>query len=167
MKFTYQSGDEIHSVDLTKTSEGYRAVLNGQAYEAAVVRNEPGELTLRLGDEPMTIQWATDGMRRWVFYAGHTFVLTARTYVAPERKGGRRRDQVTSGERMLVAPMPGHVREVKVAEGDTVAKGQTLLLLEAMKMEIRIQAPRAGRIKKLLTQKGAAVERDQVLGEIE
>ena len=44
------------------------------------------------------------------------------------------------------APMPAQVRDVQVQAGDTVEKGQTLLLLEAMKMEIRIKAPIAGQL---------------------
>jgi biotin carboxyl carrier protein len=67
----------------------------------------------------------------------------------------------------LTAPMPGQVRAVNVGEGDEVLKGQTLLLLEAMKMEIRVQAPRDGIVKKLLVKQGQTVERDQVLIEVE
>lgn len=167
MRFRYQSGDEIRTVDLVKTSAGYRASMNGQDWPVVVVRNEPGELTMMLGDEPLTIQWAADGMRRWIFNRGKTFMLTATTFIPSERKGRREREQAHSGERMILAPMPGHVRAIQVAEGDGVAKGQTLILLEAMKMEIRIQAPRAGRLKRLLVQKGVSVERDQVLCEIE
>ena len=48
-----------------------------------------------------------------------------------------------------------------------MTKGQTLLVLEAMKMEIRIQAPMDGVVKKLLVKQGQTVEREQVLVEIE
>jgi biotin carboxyl carrier protein len=67
----------------------------------------------------------------------------------------------------LTAPMPGQVRAVNVSEGDAVTKGQTLLLLEAMKMEIRVQAPRDGVVKKLFVQQGQTVDREQMLIEIE
>jgi biotin carboxyl carrier protein len=59
--------------------------------------------------------------------------------------------------------MPGQIRAVKVNEGDVVTKGQTLLVLEAMKMEIRIHAPGDGRVKELFVKKGQTVEREQVL----
>jgi biotin carboxyl carrier protein len=59
--------------------------------------------------------------------------------------------------------MPAQVRSVEVYEGEQVEKGQVLLLLEAMKMEIRIQAPRAGKVVKLSVGEGQPVERDQVL----
>jgi biotin carboxyl carrier protein len=63
--------------------------------------------------------------------------------------------------------MPGQVVNVLVSEGDSVERGQTLLVLEAMKMEIRVAAPAAGRVKRLLTEKGQIVERGQRLAEIE
>ena len=62
--------------------------------------------------------------------------------------------------------MPGQVRAVNVSEGDAVTKGQTLLVLEAMKMEIRVHAPRDGVVKKLLVKQGQTVEREQILIEI-
>ena len=59
------------------------------------------------------------------------------------------------------------VRTVNVREGDTVTKGQTLLVLEAMKMEIRIQAPQDGVVTKSFVEQGQTVEREQILMEIE
>ena len=48
-----------------------------------------------------------------------------------------------------------------------MTKGQTLLVLEAMKMEIRIQAPRDGKVMKLFVEQGQTVEREQILIEID
>ena len=67
----------------------------------------------------------------------------------------------------LTAPMPGQVRAVNVIEGESVMKGQTLMVLEAMKMEIRIQSPMDGVVKSLAVKVGQTVEREQVLVEIE
>jgi biotin carboxyl carrier protein len=72
----------------------------------------------------------------------------------------------TSGEDILRAPMPAQVRALQAAEGDWLEKGQTLAILEAMKMEIRIQAPHAGRLIRLLVSEGQSVDRNQVLAEI-
>jgi 3-methylcrotonyl-CoA carboxylase alpha subunit len=63
--------------------------------------------------------------------------------------------------------MPGQIRALNVSEAEAVTKGQTLLVLEAMKMEIRVQAPRDGVVKKLFVEQGQTVEREQVLIEIE
>ena len=61
------------------------------------------------------------------------------------------------------APMPGLVLDVRVSEGDTVKKGDAILVLEAMKMENIIKSPTDGIIKKINVKKGLAVEKNQVL----
>ena len=63
----------------------------------------------------------------------------------------------------LKAPMPGLVLDVRVSEGDTVKKGDPILVLEAMKMENIIKSPTDGVIKKINVKKGLAVEKNQVL----
>lgn len=65
------------------------------------------------------------------------------------------------------APMPGMVRELMIQEGATVSKGDTLLILEAMKMENALKSPRDGTVKKITIAKGVAVEKGQVLIEFE
>ncbi|EFL41241.1 acetyl/propionyl/methylcrotonyl-CoA carboxylase subunit alpha [Streptomyces griseoflavus] len=67
----------------------------------------------------------------------------------------------------LTAPMPGTVTVVKVAVGDEVAAGQSLLVVEAMKMEHVISAPHAGTVAELDVAPGTTVAMDQVLAVIE
>jgi biotin carboxyl carrier protein len=62
--------------------------------------------------------------------------------------------------------MPGLVLDVLVAEGDPVERGDVLVLLSAMKMELRIAAPAAGQVTKVHCQAGQVVERGQALVEI-
>ena len=64
-------------------------------------------------------------------------------------------------------PLPGTVLSVKVAAGDTLAAGQTLVVLEAMKMENNIDADRGGVVKQVLVQQGATVMEGDVLIVIE
>lgn len=63
----------------------------------------------------------------------------------------------------LKAPMPGLVVDIPVQEGQDVKKGETLVVLEAMKMENSLKAPGDGTVKKVLVQKGNTVEKNQVL----
>ncbi|MFE5674091.1 acetyl/propionyl/methylcrotonyl-CoA carboxylase subunit alpha [Streptomyces erythrochromogenes] len=67
------------------------------------------------------------------------------------------------GANTLAAPMPGTVTVVKVAVGDKVAAGQSLLVVEAMKMEHVISAPHAGTVTELDVSPGTTVAMDQVL----
>ncbi|WP_328881481.1 acetyl/propionyl/methylcrotonyl-CoA carboxylase subunit alpha [Streptomyces sp. NBC_00299] len=71
-----------------------------------------------------------------------------------------------SGADSLTAPMPGTVTVVKVAVGDEVAAGQSLLVVEAMKMEHVISAPHAGTVAELDVTPGTTVAMDQVLAVI-
>ena len=64
-------------------------------------------------------------------------------------------------------PLPGTVLSVKVAAGDTIAAGQTLVVLEAIKMENNIDADRGGVVKQVLVQQGATVMEGDVLIVIE
>ena len=63
----------------------------------------------------------------------------------------------------IKAPMPGLVLNVLVAEGDEVKKGDSLLVLEAMKMENMIKSPTDGIIKKITIKQGDKVEKNEVL----
>ncbi|MEU9245260.1 biotin carboxylase N-terminal domain-containing protein [Streptomyces sp. NPDC048385] len=71
-----------------------------------------------------------------------------------------------AGADSLTAPMPGTVTVVKVAVGDEVTAGQSLLVVEAMKMEHVISAPHAGTVAELDVKPGATVAMDQVLAVI-
>src|SRR5262249_51720501 len=63
----------------------------------------------------------------------------------------------------IKAPMPGMVLNILVKEGDSVKKGDALLILEAMKMENILKSPSDGTIKKIAAVKGTAVEKNQLL----
>lgn len=78
----------------------------------------------------------------------------------------KRPSSKSSGTESLEAAMPGQVREVLVTEGQSVEQGQTLALLEAMKMEIRVAAPQAGNVVRVLIQVGQVVARGQQLFEL-
>lgn len=65
----------------------------------------------------------------------------------------------------IKAPMPGLVLSIAVAEGQSVKKGDALLILEAMKMENVIKAAHDAVVKKINVQKGVAVEKNQILVE--
>ena len=63
----------------------------------------------------------------------------------------------------IKAPMPGLVLNIIVKEGDTVKKGDALLVLEAMKMENILKSPTDGVVKRIAVNKGVAVEKNQLL----
>jgi 3-methylcrotonyl-CoA carboxylase alpha subunit len=68
-----------------------------------------------------------------------------------------------AGADKVAAPMPGRVVVVKVAEGDAVEAGQELMVIEAMKMELSLKAPRDGTVASVHAAPGEFVEADAVL----
>jgi len=69
----------------------------------------------------------------------------------------------TSGEQTICAPIPGLITKVKVNEGDLITGGDSLVILEAMKMENEIKSDSAGTVKQILIKEGMPVEKDQKL----
>ena len=67
----------------------------------------------------------------------------------------------------VVAPLAGSVAKVLVEEGEEIASGQVLLVLEAMKMETEITAPKAGKVARILVEKGTAVQAGEGLIELD
>lgn len=74
---------------------------------------------------------------------------------------------VSKGINDIKAPMPGMILEVSAKEGDQVAEGDYLLVLEAMKMENTMTAPRDGVVKSVHVNKGETVDKGQLLIEME
>ena len=161
MKITFDS----QTLELTPTGSGksYLAILGDKAVEVEVLRvhAERGQLELLVDGHRVTAHVSPDGAKRWVTVNGRTSVLSKSA--AGAKRGGTGHDHASE----LAAPMPGLVRSVNVEQGESVSKGQTLLVLEAMKMEIRIHSPREGVIQRLFVKQGQTVEREQVLIEIE
>jgi acetyl-CoA/propionyl-CoA carboxylase, biotin carboxylase, biotin carboxyl carrier protein len=84
---------------------------------------------------------------------------------APKRSAGRKAGAAASGD-ALTAPMQGTIVKVAAAEGDAVEIGQTIVVLEAMKMEQPLTAHKAGTVSKLQAEVGAVVTSGTVICEI-
>jgi acetyl/propionyl-CoA carboxylase alpha subunit len=81
--------------------------------------------------------------------------------------GGRRRKSLHESPSEVTPPMPSVVVRILVAEGDRVQKGQSLMVVSAMKMETTLTAPRDGVVKKINTQIDAKVMPGDILVEID
>ncbi|MFA5835693.1 MAG: acetyl-CoA carboxylase biotin carboxyl carrier protein subunit [Bellilinea sp.] len=160
MYFRYQFGQQTAEVTLERSGEGFRALVGGVAYAVEVLDRQPGEISLRFNGRPLTFYWAQDGSRKWLSQGGCTYWLDP-----PAQRASQLGSEV-DGSTAIRAPMPAQVRAVQVAPGDPVQRGQVLLLLEAMKMEIQVKSPAAGRVNRLLAAAGQTVDRDQLLVEI-
>jgi biotin carboxyl carrier protein len=160
-EFRYQVGDAVRTVTV-EARDGYYEVRVGDAVirlSARLAAN--GRLDLELDGRRLRTYVARSGQRRYVSLRGDAWTLDP-----PDPRAARRAERAGGGG-SLTATMPGRVLDVLVAEGDTVRKGDTLVLLEAMKMELRIQAPADGEVSRVLCAPEQVVERGQVLVELD
>jgi biotin carboxyl carrier protein len=111
---------------------------------------------------PIHSQVAFVGDVAWVFLEGEVFEVEL---TEAEQEPARRRDR--SAHDALAAPMPATVIRILVDAGQQVARGDTLLLLEAMKMEMPVKAPHDGRITRVRCRPGELVQPGEPLVELE
>lgn len=114
-----------------------------------VTPSGPGLYRVTDGDHQWTVAVAGPADNRWVWIDGRVLRLDPPST-------GRSRGRSASNE--LSAPMPATVISVMVEAGATVVRGDTLILLEAMKMELAIRAPRDGAVKAIHCQPGELVQ---------
>lgn len=133
--------------------DGAETPLRGSA-SASGPAGDPGRFTFLLDGLTHTFQHAGD----WLGRDGDAWQVADHDPVAASLEGSAH-----AGADSLTAPMPGTVTVVKVAVGDEVSAGQSLLVVEAMKMEHVVSAPHAGTVAELDVSPGATVAMDQVL----
>ena len=164
------AGGDAREVECAVESENgdLYIVVDGQRYRADLRhlgRAKSYSLLLDGRSFEFTVESTEDGLE--LAGGAGTFVVDvedARTHAARSKTAGARGP---SGPRVIKAVMPGIVRELCVAEGDAVAQGQPLLILEAMKMQNEIRADQAGTVRKLFTSADQTVEKGEKLVEIE
>ncbi len=159
MEFRYQVGGEVKTVRIEHAGDGYRVTIGDRVYSVKSQPARSSETGLLVNDTRHTSHVTRNGSTRYIAIDGRVVELSV-----PET--GRSRRKRHHGEDSLTASMPGQVTKVLVAEGDAVERGQTLVILEAMKMEIRVAAPHAGRVAQVPVSQGQVVDRGQALVEL-
>jgi biotin carboxyl carrier protein len=124
-----------------------------------VEQTAPGRFVWRQGTRVEVFHCVRDGDDVHLSWRG-------RSYRFEVLREGRRSAHRHAGGG-LEAPMPGTVTAVKAREGQAVQKGEEILVVEAMKMENAIRAPRAGSVRRITVAVGDMVAPGQVLAEIE
>jgi glutaconyl-CoA/methylmalonyl-CoA decarboxylase subunit gamma len=160
-------GEREERVRVRRASDGFEVSLGGRTYRVDAGAARTGLHSLRIDgtQHEVAVHPQGDGVY-WVSTAegsGPVEVADPLTYLASQgagAKGGKRRRRVN-------AYMPGRVVALLAEEGQEVAAGQGVLVLEAMKMENEILAEHAGRIGKIFVEAGQAVEMGNPLFELE
>ncbi len=154
---------ETKEFTLTLDDTDYKIVVDGNSF---LVNGQP--FVVGFEDDKVLV----DGAPYDVRLEGDQVVVGGITYSLKVEglggeKAGPKKAAVEAGEGAVTAIMPGKIIRILAAEGDRVAEGDVICILEAMKMENELKAPRAGIVKKLHVQEGQDVVRGAVLAEIE
>lgn len=147
----------------------YNLAINGNDYTVTITSVTDEEVVAEVNGETHVV--AIHGIKNLRVSASQA-TLPVRTSFSPSSSGGTGSVAPSATELtlakagMIVSPIPGHIVELCVSEGDKVLAGQKLLVLEAMKLENAITADGAGVVKKILVSEGDAVTHGQNMIEI-
>ena len=157
-------GGEEHAVTVDRAPEGAAVILDdGDPLPIEVVAMQvPGTVSLLIGGRPHRAFVARKGPNFEVTIGERRFVVTP---AAAARRGRGAIGGAEDQPGQITAPLAGVVVEVRVAVGDVLEGGDTVLVLEAMKMQNEVQIPRAGTVTAVHVSGGQGVEKGALLVE--
>ena len=164
MEWKVSDLEDIFSIDLTE-KEGLITVsslkINGEKGETPKIRisklDDKSRISVEIDDNPRFVHVSKVGDKWWIHLDGEIYIISEL------EKGAKSLSKAEGG---LSAPMPGTVLDVMVTVGQRVREGQPLMTMEAMKMEHRIVAPKAGEVISIYFNQGDRVDMGSVLVEL-
>ncbi len=157
--------DGVHgSIEILAPAPGCRFCLDGEERAADVESPEPGVYSILMGGRSYEARIEENPRGMAVVIDGHRFEIAVRDPRRLARGDGARGGAAVE---TIAAPMPGKVVRVLVAPGDAVEADQGIVVVEAMKMQNELKAPRAGRVASVLAKEGATVTAGETLATIE
>lgn len=157
---------KLHRVELTRTDTGWRCKFDGRELPLDVNTTQNGILSLLIEGKSYEVKQESSATETNIVVGTQRFAAEVRD----PRSLRSRRSLGGGGEegvKKITAPMPGKVVRVLAPAGTAVEAGQSVLVIEAMKMQNEMKSPKKGTVKKINAVEGAAVEAGQVLAEVE
>jgi len=154
--FDFYLEDEVHTTMLSPAADGWHITIGSTEISARHAKLEDGRIHALL-----------DGMRLSASIHRADEVISLRHHGQSWRlrlpDPIARAGEEEGGDDWLLAPLPGQVTQLLASEGQEVARGDVLVVLEAMKTVFRLTAPRAGRIETISCRVGETVREGQIL----
>lgn len=169
MALDIKIGDRTATVRLV-SKEGSQATIDidGKLFDVDVIKVEEGVYSIIHNGKSYNIEMIPgDGPKNYfvnTYYTSHEVeIIDAQSRYLKNRKG----DSDGVGDKLISTPMPGKVVRIPVKEGDKVDKGDTVIVISAMKMESEYKSPVDGVVKRIYVQEGQTINGNQPLVEIE
>jgi biotin carboxyl carrier protein len=142
-RLPYVLDGQAREADWAKISDTvYSILIDGRSYQVTVRTRAAGDLASRSGAYRLTV-----GQRHYLVEVED-----------PRRPRSAAVTAGPAGPQEILAPMPGRIVKILVAENQQVSDGEGLLVIEAMKMQNELRAPRAGSVEKIYVREGSGVE---------
>jgi biotin carboxyl carrier protein len=167
VKFKVEAGERTFELDLQEAGTSVQYAVTGATQisgQASLVPISPGVYSILLGTRSITVNLSKGQGQYETSSGGRRLFLT----VADKRdRAERQRAGVGAGPVEVRAQMPGKIISLLVAPGTEVEAGQSLLVIEAMKMQNELKSPKSGIVSKLLVSEGETVAANHRLVVIE
>jgi len=142
MFINYEHESHVYNVTIERRKEHYFVTYNNTEYKVKAEETKPGQLKIKIGDRIVKSVITEGEKEKYVFVDGDVFKVRP-----VELTGKKKTKKKEEGD--LSSPISGKIVNVKVKNGDSVKKGDVLLVIEAMKMEYLIRTPFDGKVKKV------------------
>ena len=142
MFINYEHENHVYNVTVEQRKDHYYIMYDNTEYTAEATEIKPGQLKIELGDRVIKCVITEGEKEKFVFVDGSVFKV--KPVQLTEGKKSKKKD-----EGNLNSPISGKIVNVKVKAGDSIKKGDVLMVIEAMKMEYLIRAPYNAKVKKV------------------
>lgn len=165
MKYEVLIDGHSHQVEIERADKGFECLVDGEPFALNVVMTARDVLSI-------IHEGRHYEAKREYSLLGETHIIVGseRFYAEvrdPRSLRSRRAASAEAGPAKIIAPMPGKIVRVIVAEGEEVEAGQGLVVVEAMKMQNEIKATKKGKVTKVAVKEGSAVNAGDLLAIVE
>jgi biotin carboxyl carrier protein len=159
--------DVEYDIRLAHRGSDFAIEYNGASHRVAVDKLTEKKFLLKIDNGSTEVDISRDGDGLDIFLEGKEMQVKVEPYNLAELR--RRTGAALTGteDKIIRAPMPGLVLSVAVKAGDTVKRGMTLAIIEAMKMENMIKSSTDGVVTEIFVSAGRAVDKNEKLLELE